>query len=230
MKFNLFLDGKIISSFLNSVWGKIQGRVFVIGVIFPLIIFSILAFKVNQNEGGFSWDIAILLKIHSTAQPFLDQFAKNFTNLGNFGSIIILILPLILVFIYQKKWALGAYLTLTIVGNEQINNITKIGFHRLRPHLWESIIPFPSSFSFPSGHAMGSMTLVVALLIISWRTKWRVVIATLGFLYVILIGWTRLYLGVHFPSDILGGWLLGITWSVSMSLLFKIPNNPHISE
>ncbi len=223
MKFNLFLDGKIISSFFNSMWAKIQWRVFFIGVIFPLITFSILAVIVSQNKVGFPWEIAILFKVHSTSHPFLDQLAKNFTNLGNFGSIIFFILPLIFVFIYQKKLVLASYLTLVIVGNEQINNITKITFHRLRPHLWESIIHFPSSFSFPSGHAMGSMTLIVALLIIGWRSKWRVGIGTLGFLYVILIGWTRLYLGVHFPSDILGGWLLGIAWSVAVGLLFGFP-------
>lgn len=218
------------NSSLIPVLKKSNGQTLIIGIILPLIMFGFLAFKVSQSDHGLSWDIAILLQIHDTARPFLDQLATNVTNLGHFSAIIILILPIIFLLIYQKKWRLSTYLVITIIGNELLNNITKIAFHRLRPHLWESISYFPSSFSFPSGHAMGSMTFVMALLILGWGSRWSLFVAVLGFLYVLIIGWTRLYLGVHFPSDILGGWLLAIAWTISMSLLFKIRNSQSISK
>jgi undecaprenyl-diphosphatase len=66
------------------------------------------------------------------------------------------------------------------------------------------------------------MTFVIILIILTWRTKWRSLVIGLGGLFAIAIAWTRLYLGVHFPSDILAGWFLAITWSILSSLLFNI--------
>ena len=79
------------------------------------------------------------------------------------------------------------------------------------------------------------MTFVTTLIILTWQTKWRWLVISLGGLFALAIAWTRLYLGVHFPSDILGGWFLAITWSISSSLLFNIyqfnsiPNNPSLT-
>ena len=72
--------------------------------------------------------------------------------------------------------------------------------HRVRPQLWQSSAP-EFDFAFPSGHAMTSMTLIVILLILSWASPWRWLLFMFGSLYVIAVGWCRLYLGVHFPSD-----------------------------
>ncbi|MEA5508350.1 phosphatase PAP2 family protein [Crocosphaera sp. UHCC 0190] len=200
----------------------INWKILTFGIICPLLIFSILAWQVCQADKGFSWDIFILLKIHDTAQPFLDKTAKNITKLGNFEGIMGLLMPIILLLIYQKRRRYLAYLIITILGNTILNIMTKMLFHRVRPYLWESLYYRPQDFSFPSGHAMGSMTLVIALLMLTWGTQWRFLVAIFGSLFVLLIAWTRLYLGVHFPSDILGGWILAIPWTIGMSLLFNL--------
>ncbi|MEA5535165.1 phosphatase PAP2 family protein [Crocosphaera sp. XPORK-15E] len=203
-------------------WIVIHWKILTFGIILPLPIFTILAWQVREAEKGFSWDIFILLKIHATNQPFLDEIAKNITKLGNFEGIIGLLISIILLLIYQKKRRYIAYLIITILGNTILNIMTKIFFHRMRPYLWESSYYRPQDFSFPSGHAMGSMTLVIALLILTWGTPWRSLVGILGGLFVLVIAWTRLYLGVHFPSDILGGWILAIPWTIGMSLLFDL--------
>jgi membrane-associated phospholipid phosphatase len=86
--------------------------------------------------------------------------------------------------------------------------------------LWESL-SHKSSYSFPSGHAMASMTFVAALVILIWGTRWCGLVLALGSAFVIAIGWTRLYLGVHFPSDILAGWTAALAWAIGVSLVLK---------
>ncbi|MEH2298245.1 MAG: phosphatase PAP2 family protein [Nostoc sp.] len=64
--------------------------------------------------------------------------------------------------------------------------------HRARPHLW--VTPAPEfDYGFPSGHAMASMTLVAVLIILSWNSRWRWFVVIIGTLFVLIIGWTRLY-------------------------------------
>jgi undecaprenyl-diphosphatase len=94
--------------------------------------------------------------------------------------------------------------------------------HRVRPHLWISKAP-ELDYAFPSGHAMTSMTLVAILVILTWYHPWRWLVITIGSLYLLSIAWTRLYLGVHFPSDILAGWMVALAWAIGVSLIIK-PN------
>ncbi|MFM7353083.1 MAG: phosphatase PAP2 family protein, partial [Microcystis aeruginosa] len=76
-------------------------------------------------------------------------------------------------------------------------------------------------FAFPSGHALFSSLLVVSLLILSWRTRWFLGVVLMGITLVLVIAWTRLYLGVHFPSDILAAWLLAIAWSFLVHIWWR---------
>jgi membrane-associated phospholipid phosphatase len=75
---------------------------------------------------------------------------------------------------------------------------------------------------------MTSMTLVMILLVLSWYSPWRRIVLTVGSFYVLVIAWTRLYLGVHFPSDILGGWMVALAWAIGISLIIK-PNSDRVT-
>jgi undecaprenyl-diphosphatase len=70
------------------------------------------------------------------------------------------------------------------------------------------------------------MTLVAALVILSWNSRWRFPVWLIGSVFVLSIGWTRLYLGVHYPSDILAGWMVSIAWAIGVSLLIR----PHLTK
>lgn len=195
-----------------------------LGVFLPFQIFGDLAEDVWEH-GGFPFDDPTLLAIHAIAQPQLDIFASTLTQFGVFWGVFPATLLLMLILFNRKKWRSLSYVVITSVGSIVINRTAKVLLHRVRPHLWTS--PSPEiDYGFPSGHAMSSMTFVAMLVILSWNSRWRWLVLSVGTLFVVAIGWTRLYLGVHYPSDILAGWMAALSWAIGVSLLIQ-PNRKH---
>lgn len=192
---------------------------FLFGIYVPLAIFTILAIQIWQLEGGLAWDIALMQAIHTTAQAKLDMIAAVLTKFGTKWGVIPVSILIGIGFLYARQWRFLTYWLITLCGSGVINQLAKLWLHRVRPNLWD--YPPHPEFSFPSGHAMASMGFVVALLVLTWHQGWRVWVWLLGGIFVISIGWTRLYLGVHYPSDILAGWMLSIAWAVATSLVVK---------
>ncbi|HEY9906202.1 MAG TPA: phosphatase PAP2 family protein [Thermosynechococcaceae cyanobacterium] len=195
-----------------------------LGVGLPLLGFEQLAVRVWRNQGGFPWDEPILRAVHATAQPRLDRVAAALTKFGVFRGVFPVATVISLALLYRRRWRSLTYLLLTLSGSVVINRTAKAFLHRLRPHLWDSIAP-ELDFAFPSGHAMSSMTLVAALVILTWGTRWCGVILAIGCPFVLAIGWTRLYLGVHFPSDVLAGWMVSLAWAIGVALVIR----PHLT-
>jgi undecaprenyl-diphosphatase len=208
---------------LLSVYGGSLLLLF-LGVCFPLLLFAQLALSIQQHTGNFAWDERLLLSIHANARPWLDQFALFFTKLGVLWGVIPVVSFVSILLVRLQRWRSLLYLLIAIIGSFWINRFAKLFFHRVRPHLWDQLAP-EASFSFPSGHAMSSMTLVVTLLVLAWGTRWFAWLLAIGLPYAIGIGWTRLYLGVHFPSDIVAGWMMAIAWVLGVSVLLK----PHLT-
>lgn len=214
---------KFLKKLLLAHWRSLL--VLFIGVYLPVQVFGELAEEVWENEGGFPWDVPILLAIRTTASPQLDVFATTLTKFGVFWGVFPIATVISLVLLNQRHWRSLVYLLTTLLGSIAINRTAKVLLHRVRPHLWESPAP-EFDYGFPSGHAMSSMTLVAALVILTWGTYWCWLALILGGLFVLAIGWTRLYLGVHYPSDILAGWMVSVGWAVGVSLLIR----PHLMK
>jgi membrane-associated phospholipid phosphatase len=187
-----------------------------------LVIFQVLAVGIWVNGGTFPGDIEILQILHRTSTPSLDRFAETFTFLGIVGGVIPAAVFVALDLLFRRQWEGLLSWSLISSGITVIAALAKLLWHRARPHLWNTLYPFPKDFSFPSGHAAASMTLVAALLLLTWETRWRWFVLSFGGLFVIGIGWTRIYLGVHYPSDVAAGWMLAISW-VSGFRLFLQP-------
>ena len=98
---------------------------------------------------------------------------------------------------------------------------------RMRPDLWLSITP-ETTYSFPSGHAMASATLAMAIIMLCWPTRARWWVTIVAIVLAVLVGVSRIYLGVHYPSDILTGWIASIAWVVGIHELIvrKAPVPP----
>jgi membrane-associated phospholipid phosphatase len=197
-----------------------------IGVFLPLQIFGELAEEVWENEGGFPWDRPILLAIHSMASPQLDAFATTLTKFGVFWGVFPAAVLTALVLFQKHRWRSLTFLFTTLLGSIVLNRTAKVLLHRARPQLWESPAP-EFDYGFPSGHAMSSMTLVAVLVVLTWDTRWRVPLLIIGSVFVLAIGWTRLYLGVHYPSDIIAGWTASVGWTVGVALLIRPHKKSH---
>ncbi|MHC5851791.1 phosphatase PAP2 family protein [Nostoc sp.] len=193
-----------------------------IGVYLPLQVFEMLTVKIWENQAGLPWDVPILLAVHSTVNPQLDVLAVALATFGLPWTAMLILGAIALTLLLQKRWRSLAYLLTASLGSVIINRIAKELMHRVRPQLWQSIAP-ESSFAFPSAHAMTSITLVAILLFLTWASSWRWLVLIFGSLYIIAIAWCRLYLGVHFPSDILAGWMVALGWTIGVSLIIT-PN------
>jgi undecaprenyl-diphosphatase len=189
------------------------------GAYIPLAVFAILAMQIWQLEGGLWWDVAIMHAIHAAAQPQLDTVAAVLTKFGTKWGVIPASMAISLALLYRRRWQVLTFWIMAEGGCIMINRFAKSCLHRIRPSLWEHASV--SEFSFPSGHAMASMGFVAALIVLTWNSRWRVWVWLLGGLFVMAIGWTRLYLGVHYPSDIIAGWMMSIAWAVAVSAIVK---------
>jgi membrane-associated phospholipid phosphatase len=185
----------------------------VFGIAVPLLSFILLAIAVSLATGGIAWDEPILLAIHSTVQPRLDSPATVLTELGVYWGVFPAALVVAMMLLATQQWQALTYLLMTTSGSILLNRIFKLGLHRSRPHLWETDYSVTAGFAFPSGHAMSSITLMLILVILSWQTRWRWWILMIGSGVVLGVSWSRLYLGVHYPSDIVAGWMLAIAWA-----------------
>ena len=195
-------------------------KIILLGIYLPVIVFMILASHIWNQGNGWGWDIPVLQAIHETAQPKLDAIALTLTPLGITWGVLPVLLVVGCILLYQRHWRSLLYLIMTPLGSALLNRLAKLYFHRERPQLWDVLTP-DTSYAFPSGHAMSSMTLVVVLIILVWQTQWVWLTLIGGGCFTLAIGWTRIYLGMHYPSDIVAGWMLAIAWSLSMMLIIQ---------
>lgn len=189
------------------------------GVLVPLYLLGTMAEDVVERE-LFPFDRPILLFVHSHANAVLDATMIFFTRAG---SAAVLIPFDILVFLYilrRRERTHAMFWVLAVGGAALLNTFAKHVFARVRPDFWISLLP-ETTFSFPSGHAMQSMAVVAGLVALTWHGRLRWPVALIGVCFVFLVGLSRVYLGVHFPSDILAGWMASLAWTIGLSVLFK---------
>ena len=187
-----------------------------LGLMLPMWVFAELADEVHEME-QLVFDDPILLRAHALAGPGLDGFFIVVSKIGYEG-VIALDIGIVLLLLAVRHWRGATFAALSFCGSALLNLGAKQFFQRNRPTLWESISP-EDTFSFPSGHAMGSMTLAAAAVLLAWPTRWRWPALALAAAFVVLVGYSRVYLGVHFPSDILAGWMAATAWVVGVYLV-----------
>ena len=187
-------------------------------VLVPLFLFGELASSIREGE-RLAFDEAILRFMQRNASETLDRIMLLASTVGSgrvVGSLDAIVCLLLLA---RRRWADATFWLLATGGAALINRLAKHGYERIRPDLWPSIAP-ESSFSFPSGHAMQSTALAAALVVLLWPTAARLATLVAASLFAVLVGVSRVYLGVHFPSDILAGWAASVAWVVGLSFLF----------
>jgi undecaprenyl-diphosphatase len=189
-----------------------------VGVFVPLVVFGMLADDVIEKQ-VFSFDLPILTYVHSHASAVLDTLMAFITRAGS-AWVLIPVITLVFGFlVWKDRRRDAAFWTLAVVGAALLNFLCKHIFGRERPALWVSPLP-ESTFSFPSGHAMASMAVATALIVLLWNTRWRALALVAAIAYVFLVGLSRIYWGVHYPSDVLAGWAASLAWVIGIKIIF----------
>ena len=130
-------------------------------------------------------------------------------------------LVLLAILLVRKSYHKSLFLVVAIGGSALVNLAFKSIFERARPELWDRAVEV-TNYSFPSGHALSTSAFALTVVVLLWHTKWRTLAIIIGALYAATVGFTRLYLGVHYPTDVIGGWLLGIAWVAATVLITGI--------
>lgn len=186
-------------------------------LLLPLAGFVALADEIHEAE-SLHLDHALLWRMHGLASPALDAFFVLMSRLGYQWGVIPVDVLLVAALALRRRWRDTLFAASAFVGSALLNIGSKQLFQRERPSLWESIAP-ESTFSFPSGHAMGSMTLAATAVFLAWHTRWRWPVLFAAAVFVPCVGLSRIHLGVHYPSDILGGWCAALAWVTGVHVL-----------
>lgn len=186
-----------------------------------VVALSVAAAQVYDNvtdaDGVAGLDKPLLEFVMTLRSSFLSAIVVGYTEIaGPIGMPVIAVATLLILGIHRRSWtpvilvvaAGGGSLLMTIAGKDLIG--------RARPALTDAVPPFEYSPSFPSGHTLNAVAVVgiIAYLLILRQKTIRARVLTVGaaVLFAITIGLTRVYLGHHWFTDVLAGWLLGTAW------------------
>ena len=162
--------------------------------------------------GGGSLDRRIYETLYAGHRPFLLAIARALTMLGEPTVLIGACAACALWLWYSARGRLGLVLLLIGLIGRALSEVQKYSIARARPDLEPHLVTVKTS-SFPSGHATSSMIFYLAVaLALTARTSWSRPAAAGAVLLSLLIGTSRVMLGVHWPSDVIGGWAFGMLW------------------
>lgn len=196
-------------------------KLFISFIIF-LLFFSVLTYVLKIShilEPFMVMDKITLLTIHEYISSGLVGLFKFFTIAGGPYSLIIVTVILAGFLIIKKDIRASLVMLFSVGGASVLNVVLKHIFMRTRPHLWDRA--FEHGYSFPSGHSMVSIAFILALTFVLWHSKCRNWIISLGTVFMLIVGFSRLYLGVHFPTDVITGYLIAGLWTVTVIYMFK---------
>ncbi len=202
----------------------------VLAIAAAIWLFAALADEVMEGDTH-AVDEAILLALRDpadVAQPFgpewLHEVVRDFTALGGNAVLTLVTVAVTGYLLMLRRYGAAMLVIIAIGGGTLLAMALKLGFDRPRPDL----VPhgtLVTSASFPSGHSMLSavvyLTLGALLARVQPRRRLKAYLLLLAVLVTILVGISRIYLGVHWPTDVLAGWSVGAAWALSCWLIAR---------
>lgn len=191
-------------------------------IVGALAAFAQIADKMIDGEThGFDETILLAFRTHDPADPvgpaWLENAMQDLTSMGGHTVLTLITMFAIGYLLIRRKQMAAVVVALSSLGGMLLNHILKIGFDRPRPDLVSHLAEV-HTLSFPSGHAMLSAIIYLTLGALLSRSQQspvlKLYILAVAILVTMVVGISRIYLGVHWPTDVLGGWCIGAAWAI----------------
>jgi undecaprenyl-diphosphatase len=183
-----------------------------------LVGFGLIAWLVSQ-PGIPPIDTATTVFLHGLASPTLDAVMEAATFLGSSPVLAAVVGFVVVILVVRCRREEAGFIVVAFVGTLVLNDMLKLFVQRPRPGFdWAEVWP---ETGFPSGHSMNSFVVYLALALVIWRLGGRrpgIVALVLAIVLAVSVGISRIYLGAHWLSDVIGGYLAGALW-----LLLLVP-------
>lgn len=184
--------------------------------------FVALAGEVIEGDTQ-SIDESLLLALRNPADlsdpigpGWVEEMGRDFTALGGVGVLVLIMLGVLGYLLLARRYRTALFASIAVPGGILLSTVMKMGFDRPRPDL----VPHEAmvyTASFPSGHSMMSavtyFTLAALLIRVQPALRLKAYLLILAILLTLLVGISRVYLGVHWPTDVLAGWTAGASWA-----------------
>jgi undecaprenyl-diphosphatase len=209
----------------RTLWGRLEFSVLMAGIVTAGCLwgfFELMEFASSTTPHGF--DTRILLAFREPGDPknpigpfWLEEAMRDVTALGSASVLIMLTASVVFYLLLSRRAGMALFVLLTIAGGQVMSSLLKFGIDRPRPGLVPHLADVYTT-SFPSGHAMMSavtyLTLGVLLAAVQTERRMKIYVLSMAILATTLVGVSRIYLGVHWPSDVLAGWCAGAAWAL----------------
>lgn len=190
-------------------------------LLFAVWVFFAVADEVREEEYlHVEIDLLRLLRDPATGEPWgpskMVEVARDITALGSAAVLVPVVAFIVGFLLLSRRFAAALFLAVASLGGATLNELLKTLYGRTRPDEALRLVDI-DSLSFPSGHAMSSATiyLTVAVLLarLADRPREKVYVFAAALLLSFAVGFSRVYLGVHYPTDVVAGWAAGVAWA-----------------
>jgi membrane-associated phospholipid phosphatase len=209
--------------------GRAGWRLWPLPTLFVLFLAGSLwlALSASGSPASTTWDGRVTDALVAARTPGLSRLLWVFTILGDTPVMTVLISMTVIMLLAWGKWTRAILLAGAMASAQGLSSLSKAVFQRLRPPQIDMLIKEPGSYSFPSGHAFLSVVFIGLLLFLVFRwldthprspgsraasAGLRAIIVAVAAAVTALVGLSRVYLGVHWTSDVLAGWCFGAAW------------------
>ena len=223
--------GRAVTTATHLGLFEIKTLLFVLAIAGSAWAFAGIAEEVREGETR-GFDEAVLLSMRVAGHPddpigprWFEEACRDVTALGGLVVLVLLTLSSAVYLLMARRPRVALLLLISVLGAQLLSSALKYGFERPRPEL----VPHEAyvyTASFPSGHSVMSaatyLTLAALLAQVQPHRRLKAFILGLAVAVVVLIGLSRVYLGVHWPTDVLAGWTVGAGWAALVWLVSRI--------
>lgn len=216
----------------ETLWNRIEFSLLAAGIIIAGGLWGFVELsEIARDAAPHAFDTDILLAFRVAGEPnnpigpfWLEEAMRDITALGSAAVLIYITAVTITYLCMVRRWGAALFVFVSVAGGQMLSSVLKLGIDRPRPDLVSHLAQV-HTMSFPSGHAMLSavtyLTLGALLARVLPGRATTIFVFGVAVLTTLMVGISRVYLGVHWPSDVLAGWCAGFAWATLCWLISR---------